>query len=326
MNFIDLIKQHQTKYPLMQVQDYIKLAYQCAYGPYHMHTDFNKMLEFLNNEEKNDDVKIEYLLNGYARYYYDSNTDTNLLVKLFLLSMQPSDNDQLFLSYLNDIKNYFNTNEIDNYLKKGIIAISHSDIYRTNYHPHYRLIKKDYASYFNIINAINNIKKEYITIAIDGMCASGKSELANILQSVFDLEIIHMDDFYLPKSLRKDDWFEAIAGNMNLEYFKEHIFSEKLEYQTFDCQTQSYSDLIVKDKPKILLVEGTYSLHPLLQDHYDLKIFLKCSKEKQIARLSQREINIENFAKIWIKKETDYFNQLKIIDNCDLVINTDNYF
>lgn len=326
MKFIDLIKQHQKNYPLMTIQDHIKLAYQCAYGPYHMHADFDRILSYLKEESKNDHQKVEYLVNGYARFYYDKNTDLDLLARLFFLSMEKSDNDDLFLSYLDDIRYYFNTNETIDYLKDGIRAISHSDIYRLNYQPHYRLIKKDYASYYDVIKAINDLKKDHITIAIDGMCASGKSELANILSNVFDLEIVHMDDFYLPKKLRKEDWFEAIAGNMNLEYFKRHVLGDKLDYQKFDCQTQSYFDHIIKDKPKILLIEGTYSLHPQLIDYYDLKIFLKCSKDKQILRLLQREIDIENFTKIWIKKETDYFEQLKIIDQCDLVINTDDYF
>lgn len=326
MKFIDLIKQHQKNYPLMTIQDHIKLAYQCAYGPYHMHADFDRILSYLKEEAKNDHQKVEYLINGYARFYYDKNTDLELLARLFIKSMQKSNNDDLFLSYLDDIRYYFNTNETIDYLKDGIRAISHSDIYRLNYQPHYRLIKKDYASYYDVIKAINDLKKDHITIAIDGMCASGKSELANILSNVFDLEIVHMDDFYLPKKLRKEDWFEAIAGNMNLEYFKRHVLGDKLDYQKFDCQTQSYFDHIIKDKPKILLIEGTYSLHPQLIDYYDLKIFLKCSKDKQILRLLQREIDIENFTKIWIKKETDYFEQLKIIDQCDLVINTDDYF
>ena len=326
MKFIDLIKQHQKNYPLMTIQDHIKLAYQCAYGPYHMHADFDRILSYLKEEAKNDHQKVEYLVNGYARFYYDKNTDLDLLARLFFLSMEKSDNDDLFLSYLDDIRYYFNTNETIDYLKDGIRAISHSDIYRLNYQPHYRLIKKDYASYYDVIKAINDFKKDHITIAIDGRCASGKSELANILSNVFDLEIVHMDDFYLPKNQRKEDWFEAIAGNMNLEYFKKHVLGDKLDYQKFDCQTQSYYDPIIKDKPKILLIEGTYSLHPQLIDHYDLKIFLKCSKDKQILRLLQREIDIENFTKIWIKKETDYFEQLKIIDQCDLVINTDDYF
>ena len=147
MKFIDLIKQHQKNYPLMTIQDHIKLAYQCAYGPYHMHADFDRILSYLKEEAKNDHQKVEYLVNGYARFYYDKNTDLDLLARLFFLSMEKSDNDDLFLSYLDDIRYYFNTNETIDYLKDGIRAISHSDIYRLNYQPHYRLIKKDYASY-----------------------------------------------------------------------------------------------------------------------------------------------------------------------------------
>lgn len=330
MEFHDLLLKHHQKYPLMDIFDDIKLAYQCAYGPYHMNKDKQAIVDNLKKEECNDIERVEYLTNNYARFYFDHHTNLDTLSDLFLLSMQHTTTNDLFFNYLDVIVELFgNKNIINDYLAGGIKPISHSDVYKKNYHPHYRLLNKDYANYFKLIDKIKNISKDKnrITIAIDGMCASGKSELANILASVFELEIIHLDDFYLPKKERGVDWFDTIAGNMNIAYFKKHVLNENIEYQPFSCSSQSYLPSVKIDNYKILLIEGTYSMLPELQKYYDLKVFLKCSPEKQIQRLKKREnFNIDNFVNTWLVKEQKYFNECQIDKDSDIVINTDDYF
>jgi adenylylsulfate kinase-like enzyme len=40
-------------------------------------------------------------------------------------------------------------------------------------------------------------EKQYVLVAIDGRCASGKTTLAAALKEKLSCEIIHMDDFFL---------------------------------------------------------------------------------------------------------------------------------
>lgn len=153
------------------------------------------------------------------------------------------------------------------------------------------------------------------------MCCSGKSYLAELISSIFDVELIHSDDFYLPKADRKTDWLESVAGNMNIKYLEEAIIQRK--YRPFDCRSQSYgSSISLKDKP--VIVEGTYSL--LTNIHYDLKIFLSCDLNKQLNRLRNREEDIKSFEDIWLVKERTYFDSFDIINKTDMIINTDKYF
>lgn len=56
-------------------------------------------------------------------------------------------------------------------------------------------------------------------LAIDGPCGSGKSTLACALARRFGGEIIHMDDFFLPLSLRTPQRYREPGGNVHYERF-----------------------------------------------------------------------------------------------------------
>ena len=45
-----------------------------------------------------------------------------------------------------------------------------------------------------VIEEIESIKQDYIVIAIDGRCASGKTTLAEKLAQYFHANVFHMDD------------------------------------------------------------------------------------------------------------------------------------
>lgn len=319
MSFKYLINEHLLAYPEIQTSDLIKLAYQSVYGPYHLF-NYDSVLANLLNEEVNVSSKIEYLGDKYARYYFDKQTDLNLLFNLLIKSMKKQDNDKLFLSYLNLIED---REGVDSYLKDGIRDIHHSDRYRLLYKPHYRVIEKDYASYFKVLQKVGEIIMDNpkAIIAIDGMCCSGKTYLSKIISSIYDVEVIHSDDFYLPKGKREFDWFDRIGGNMNLSYLKEALIQK--EYQPFDCRSQAYG-LTVKLQDKPLIVEGTYSL--LIDDIYDFKIFLTCDDIVQLDRLKKREEDIKGFTDIWLVKERAYFDKLDINNNKVMIVNTNEYF
>ncbi|MGN1404907.1 MAG: hypothetical protein ACI4WM_01445 [Erysipelotrichaceae bacterium] len=315
MPFKELLEEHSVKYPHMETIDQIKLAYQAVYGPFHMHK--SDYLSYLLNEDCNESEYIEYLGDKYARFYFDKNTDRKLLCKLFELSMVKEDNDELFIEYLKEIEGS------EEYLKDGIRDIHHSKSYNEHYHPHYRLIKRDYAFYYPVIKEIyelteNNSKA---VIEIDGMCCSGKSVLSDILNEIFDINIIHTDDFYLPKAERKENWFDFPGGNMNMEYLDECL--KKGRYKKFSCNNQKYSNEYLIDSNKPILIEGTYSF---MHDNCDLRVFLECSKDAQINRLKIREDDISSFENIWLVKERDYFNKLDVKNRADIIVDTDELF
>ena len=69
-------------------------------------------------------------------------------------------------------------------------------------------------------NLINNDK---IIIAIDGGCASGKTTLSKKLAEIYDANVIHMDDFFLPFEMRTEERMKEIGGNFDYCRFKKEV-------------------------------------------------------------------------------------------------------
>ena len=75
-------------------------------------------------------------------------------------------------------------------------------------------------------------------------------------------------------------------------------------------------------KPKgINVIEGSYSCHNTLYEHYDLRIFLTVDEDEQLRRIATR--NGENavmiFREKWIPLEEKYFEAFDIKERCEFV-------
>ena len=62
-----------------------------------------------------------------------------------------------------------------------------------------------------------------LILAIDGCSASGKTTLAQRLAERFSGDVVHMDDFFLPLSLRTPERLAEPGGNVHYERFLEQI-------------------------------------------------------------------------------------------------------
>lgn len=179
-----------------------------------------------------------------------------------------------------------------------------------------------------LIHKINKLisDKKRIIIAIEGGCASGKTTLANKLSEIYDANVIHMDDFFLPFSMRTKERLKEIGGNIDYERFKKEVAdnvinSTPFTYGVFDCSVGKINKTVTVEPKKINIIEGVYSKHPLYNDIYDFSIFLKIDSVEQIRRLTARSPEkIERFINEWIPKENEYFSEFKIQKKCELVI------
>lgn len=161
--------------------------------------------------------------------------------------------------------------------------------------------------------------KERLVVGIDGRSGSGKTTLANALHERFGGTVIHADDFYLPSALRTVEREKEPGGNIHYERFKAEVMDglrsgRPFRYGVYDCGTQK----IVREEPVentgLIIVEGSYSLHPVLEAPYDLKFFLDISPDLQSKRILERNgaEAAERFKSIWIPMEETYFNELRI--------------
>ena len=75
-------------------------------------------------------------------------------------------------------------------------------------------------------------------------------------------------------------------------------------------------------KTNLLIIEGSYSLHPYFGKYYDLSIFLDIDKDEQIDRIRNRdgEKLLKMFIKKWIKYETNYHDYYNIKTTADIYV------
>lgn len=153
-----ILLNHYQMYPLSTPQDFIKLIYQNSFGPNHLNIDHDMAIKRITNELKEVERTSEYIEdigNGYVRYYLYLDMDIQNVVNEFISSCKKRDEKDLRLFYrkislfnklVNKGKIKLNKKEtskaVKDYLFSTINPVSHSKIYKDNYHPHYILIKK----------------------------------------------------------------------------------------------------------------------------------------------------------------------------------------
>lgn len=169
--------------------------------------------------------------------------------------------------------------------------------------------------------------KQYILIAIDGKCASGKTTLGLYLKNNLDANLFHMDDFFLQKHQRTEERLAEVGGNVDYERFKEDVLNPLLEgkeiaYQRFDCSSLELQDAKRINPKRINIIEGSYSQHPYFGDVYDLKVFMEIDTESQLENIRQRngEQKLSMFVERWIPKELAYFEKFGIKEKSDIIV------
>lgn len=166
-------------------------------------------------------------------------------------------------------------------------------------------------------------------IAIDGRCASGKTTLAEALGRHYHCNVIHMDHFFLRPEQRTGERLNKPGENVDHERFLEEVLlplkqGKAVSYQPFDCSRQILSDPVDIAPGNLTIVEGSYSCHRNLWEHYDLRIFLTVSPEEQLRRLIARNGSYAQvFREKWIPLEEAYFSAYDLYNRCDLCVHTD---
>ena len=148
------LKEHLKRYPLMQLEDILKLYFQGILGPGHLVKEYSFALQRVEQEyqqikdEKYEHPLIEEISDEYVRIYLlpyrQNHGDFSKLVKAFKESAKEPIDLSNFLQKVRELREIYDKKKIDEYLESGEYLISHSAIYKTNYHPHYLVIHKKY--------------------------------------------------------------------------------------------------------------------------------------------------------------------------------------
>ena len=156
-----ILREHAMRYPLMQPIDAVKLIYQNEFGGGHLIRDEEACLNYLRREYES--VEKDFTMPLYENIGND-------IVRVNLAAVKPEDLDQLGRDFIRSAVEHTGTRErflqkldvlrqlteaghfgfgmiemesyLSEYIKSGCPMVSHSEQYRQNYAPAYRIIKK----------------------------------------------------------------------------------------------------------------------------------------------------------------------------------------
>ena len=344
--FLRIVRAHAARYPLMEPQDYVKLAYQSEFGPEHMVSGPEDALARLELELERLDappasLPFEPIGGGLCRWHLEpaDRDRAELLARLFTATAARHTGTRAGLEAKLEVLSGLEVPGMEpflvEYLCSGCPSLHHSDRYRDRYRPHYRVVDLDYARFLPLFAALAPLVDggQRALVAIDGRCGSGKTGLAALIASVFPCTVFHMDDFFLPPERRTPQRLAQPGGNIDHERLRAQVLEPLLRggpvlLRTFDCHTGTLAAPVEIAPLPLVLIEGSYAHHPALRDCYDLTVFLTCAPEEQRRRLLAREgpQGLAPFLERWIPLEERYFQALQVEADSDLTIDTTDFW
>lgn len=168
-------------------------------------------------------------------------------------------------------------------------------------------------------------EKPHILVAIDGPAASGKTTLAARLAARYGAQALHMDDYFLQPHQRTPERYAEPGGNVDRERFLEEVLlplsaGKAYVRRRFNCGTMALEAGETVQPGALTIVEGSYSLHPVLAPHYDLRVLLRVDAQTQGARILARNgaEKYKQFMERWIPLENLYFEKTCIEERADM--------
>lgn len=180
-----------------------------------------------------------------------------------------------------------------------------------------------------ITDIIKDLKKnkKLVLVGIDGPCASGKTTLAAKLAEALEAQVIHTDDFFLPFEMKTSARLSQPGGNIHYERFCRETANgiesgKPFEYGVYRCSEGRIAEKKTVVPEGIIIIEGSYSLHPSMGVDYDLRVFVEAPVEVRLERILERngKEKLEVFKEKWIPLENKYFEHFGIKEKCDVLI------
>ena len=169
--------------------------------------------------------------------------------------------------------------------------------------------------------------KRPVIVALDGMAAAGKTTAAQALAARWGAPVVHMDDFFLPPELRTPERLAEPGGNVHYERFAAEVLpglraGMPFSYRVFDCSVMDYRGEASVPSAPVVIVEGSYALHPRFGDYADVTVFLAVDPAEQERRIRARNgtDGWTDFCDRWIPMENAYHAAFRLRETADIVL------
>ena len=331
------LKTYLLKYPCHELVDEIKFLYHSAMGGGHLVSDAPKSLARIEQEidpQRGYEIVKEDVNDRLCHVHFGNlnPVQARVLNRLFIASAKMTQPDparlKASLEELKQSKGPEDQKAIDAYIAKRMPMVSHSATFREHYHPAYRLVHKVWMHYFDLFEAIEEalLTQQRTIIGIDGCCGSGKSTLAGYIQDLYGIEPIAMDDFFLPIAKRTPARLAEVGGNVDYERFVQEVkqplqAGAEVCYRIFDCHLGAFNGEHHLPEQTVYVIEGSYCMHPIINDLYDLRVVMTIPREVQRERILARNgfEMFPKFEKVWIPMEDRYLEACNLMAEADFI-------
>lgn len=180
----------------------------------------------------------------------------------------------------------------------------------------------------NISEIVEKIKKikspnETMLIAIDGRGGSGKSTFTDELKKRLEnVTIVRLDDFDYPADRKR----------LLEQVIKPLKSGERAKYQRYDWGTKQLEEWNEIPPGEIVIIEGVSALHELLNEYYDLRIWIECPAEVGFKRGLKRDREVYNvdttdqWINEWMPEEEKYISIHNPQQKADMIISGENTY
>lgn len=171
-----------------------------------------------------------------------------------------------------------------------------------------------------LVKKINDLprKQKTLLIAIDGRGGSGKSTLSKQLkQALKDVTIVHLDDFAYPETPR-DRLLKQVILPIKA--------NEIAKYQRYDWGTKQLAEWHEIIPGGIVIIEGVSTLHNVLNEYFDFRIWIECPPEVGFQRGLHRDKSVykadttNEWLNKWMPEEKKYVEEHKPQEKADYIV------
>ncbi|HLH67988.1 MAG TPA: uridine kinase [Candidatus Dormibacteraeota bacterium] len=172
--------------------------------------------------------------------------------------------------------------------------------------------------YRDLVARIHALPRRRLTlmIGVDGPRGAGKTTFTRALAALDPgLDIVQVDDFWLPRAQRRQERGEApaeeVAADVDWRRLRAHVLmplgrDQPARYQRYDWATDSLAEWRMVPVGGILIVEGLYACSRPLAGFYDFRIWVDAPLEVRRSRGPGRDGEGEETRRRWLRAEDAY--------------------